>query len=414
MKTFSDLLQEDHAGKNLHLEHLEDEIINNGVAGGRAAINFLQSLRDMLAGSARSSINMTVKWDGAPAIFAGIDPSDGKFFVAKKSVFNVNPKLYKTNQEIDDDLSGTLNEKFKVALKEFSKLGIKGVIQGDLMFTNDISKETIEGVSYYTFQPNTIVYAVPVDSDLGRVMNKANIGVVWHTTYTGSSLPEMKASFGVDISKLSKPTSVWMDDATYKDVSGRATFTQKETDAVTKILSNTGKTFQRINAPMLRQFLKLQDSLTGVLVGASLKTYNNSKVRAGEIIKNPKQHAAGYVKWVENSIQKQIDKVKSDKGKEKYTNMQKEYVRDFKKHVNNLTQIITFQNLLVDEKMQIVKKLNSVKGLTDTFIRTPNGYKVTNPEGYVAIDRVGGKAVKLVDRMEFSFNNFTAIKAWDK
>ena len=414
MKTFSELLQEDHAGKNLHLEHLEDEIINNGVAGGRAAINFLQSLRDMLAGSARSSINMTVKWDGAPAIFAGIDPSDGKFFVAKKSVFNVNPKLYKTNQEIDDDLSGTLNEKFKVALKEFSKLGIKGVIQGDLMFTNDISKETIEGVSYYTFQPNTIVYAVPVDSDLGRVMNKANIGVVWHTTYTGGSLPEMKASFGVDISKLSKPTSVWMDDATYKDVSGRATFTQKETDTVTKILSNTGKTFQRINAPMLRQFLKLQDSLTGVLVGASLKTYNNSKVRAGEIIKNPKQHAAGYVKWVENSIQKQIDKVKSDKGKEKYTNMQKEYVRDFKKHVNNLTQIITFQNLLVDAKMQIVKKLNSVKGLTDTFIRTPNGYKVTNPEGYVAIDRVGGKAVKLVDRMEFSFNNFTAIKAWDK
>ena len=414
MKTFSDLLQEDHAGKNLHLEHLEDEIINNGVAGGRAAINFLQSLRDMLAGSARSSINMTVKWDGAPAIFAGIDPSDGKFFVAKKSVFNVNPKLYKTNQEIDDDLSGTLNEKFKVALKEFSKLGIKGVIQGDLMFTDDLSKETIEGVSYYTFQPNTIVYAVPVDSDLGRIMNTAKIGVVWHTTYTGSSLPEMKASFGVDISKLSKPSTVWMDDASYKDVSGRATFTQKETEAVTKILSNTGRTFQRINAPLLRQFLKLQDSLTGVLVGASLKTYNNSKVRAGEIIKNPKKHAAGYVDWVQMSIQKQIDKVKSDKGKEKYTNMQKEYVRDFKKHVNNLTQIITFQNLLVDAKMQIVKKLNSVKGLTDTFIRTDNGYKVTNPEGYVAIDRVGGKAVKLVDRMEFSFNNFTAIKAWDK
>ena len=414
MRTFLELLSEDKGGKNLHLEHLEDEILNYGVDGGRAAINFLQSLRDMLSGSARSSVNMTVKWDGAPAIFAGIDPSDGKFFVAKKSVFNVNPKLYKTSAEIDDDLSGDLNAKFKVALSEFSKLGIKGVIQGDLMFTDDLSKETIEGVSYYTFQPNTIVYAVPVDSDLGRIMNKSKIGVVWHTTYTGSSLPEMKASFGVDISKLSKPTSVWMDDASYKDVSGRATFTQKETDAVTKILSQTGKTFQRINAPLLRQFLNLQNSLTGVLSGASLKTYNNSKVRAGEIIKNPRQHASGYIKWVENSIQKQIDKVKSDKGKEKYTNMQKEYVRDFKKHVNNLTQIITFQNLLVDAKMQIVKKLNSVKGLTDTFIRTDNGYKVTNPEGYVAIDRVGGKAVKLVDRMEFSFNNFTAIKAWDK
>ena len=146
-------------------------------------------------------------------------------------------------------------------------------------------------------------------------MNKSKIGVVWHTTYTGSSLPEMKASFGVDISKLSKPSSVWMDDATYKDVSGRATFTQKETDAVTKILSQTGRTFQKINAPLLRQFLNLQNSMTGVLSGASLKTYNNSKVRAGEIIKNPKQHASGYVDWVQMSIQKQIDKVKSDKGK---------------------------------------------------------------------------------------------------
>ena len=414
MKTFSELLTEDKGGKNLHLEHIEDEILNYGIDGGRASINFIQSLRDMLSGEARSSINMTVKWDGAPAIFAGIDPEDGRFFVAKKSVFNVDPKLYKTSKEIDADLSGDLNAKFKVALAEFSKLGIKGVIQGDLMFTDDLSKETIEGVSYYTFQPNTIVYAVPVDSDLGRIMNKSKVGVVWHTTYTGSSLPEMKASFGVDISKLSKPSTVWMDDATYKDVSGRATFTQKETDAITKILSQTGRTFQRINAPMLRQFLNLQNSMTGVLSGASLKTYNNSKVRAGEIISNPKQHAAGYVDWVEMSVQKQIDKLKSEAGKNKYMKIQKEYVREVKKHVNNLTQILTFQNLIVDAKMQIVKKLNSVKGLTDTFIKTDNGFKVTNPEGYVAIDRVGGTAVKLVDRMEFSFNNFTAIKAWDK
>ena len=414
MIRFSELLTEDKGGKNLHLEHLEDEIINYGVDGGRAAINFLQSLRDMLAGSSRSSVNMTVKWDGAPAIFAGVDPSDGKFFVAKKSVFNVSPKLYKTNKEIDDDLSGNLNSKFKVALAEFSKLGIKGVLQGDLMFTDDIEKTKIEGVVYYTFQPNTIVYAVPVDSDLGKVMNKAKIGVVWHTTYTGKELQDMKASFGVNISGLNKPSSVWMDDATYKDVSGRATFTEKERDVVTKILSQTGKTFQKINAPLLNKFIKLQESMTGVLAGASLKTYNNSKVRVGEIIKNPKQHAQGYVKWVEMSIQKQIDKVKTDKGKDKYKNIQKEYIREVRKHINNLTNILTFQNLLVDAKMQIIKKLNSVKGLTDTFIKTDNGFKVTNPEGYVAIDRVSGGAVKLVDRMEFSFNNFTAIKAWDK
>jgi hypothetical protein len=407
-------LNEDHAGKNLHLEHLEDEIINNGVAGGRAAINFLRSLRDMLSGSTRSSINMTVKWDGAPAIFAGIDPEDGKFFVAKKSVFNVNPKLYKSAQEIDDDLSGTLNAKFKVALAEFSKLGIKGVLQGDLMFTDDVDTDTIDGTKYLTFQPNTIVYAVPVDSTLGKVINNAKVGIVWHTTYTGDALQDMKASFGADIKGLNKPSTVWMDDATYKDASGSATMTAKETASVTAALSSTGSTFKKINAVQLKKFLNLQNSMTGAIAGASLKTYNNSKVRAGEKITNPKLHAKGYEKWVETSIQKQIDKAKSDAGKKKYTDIQKEYVREVKKHTNNLVQIITFQNYLVDAKSQIVNKLNSVKGLTDTFIKTSNGFKVTNPEGYVAIDRVSGGAVKLVDRMEFSFNNFTAIKAWDK
>ena len=414
MISFKDLLTEDKGGKNLHLEHLEDEIINYGVEGGRAALNFLRSLRNMLAGGSRSSVNMTVKWDGAPAIFAGIDPEDGKFFVAKKSVFNVSPKLYKTNAEIDADLSGALNAKFKVALKEFSKLGIKGVLQGDLMFTDDVEKTTIEGSGYYTFQPNTIVYAVPIDSVLGKTINKAKIGVVWHTTYTGGALQDMKASFGANISSLSKSSSVWMDDATYKDASGKATFTSSETEKVTAVLSQVGKTFQKINANQLRSFIKLQESMTGAIAGASLKTYNNSKVRAGEKITNPMAHAKGYEAWVLDSIQKQIDKAKSPAGKKKYENIQKEYVREVKKHTRNLTQIITFQNLLVDAKMLIVKKLNSVKGLTDTFIKTKNGFKVTNPEGYVAIDRVSGGAVKLVDRMEFSFNNFTAIKAWDK
>ena len=411
MKKF---LEEQDGTKNLHLEHLEDHILNFGTDGGRASINFLRSLRDMLAGSSRSSVNMTVKWDGAPAIFAGIDPADGKFFVAKKSVFNKSPKLYKTNKEIENDLSGQLNSKFKIALKEFSKLNIKGVLQGDLMFTDDVGTDKIDGENYYTFQPNTIVYAVAVDSDIGQQVKKAKVGVVWHTTYEGSELQSMKAKFGADVSKLTKSNSVWMDDATYKDVSGRSTFTQKETDAITSILSDTGRTFRAINGPLLRKFMKLQESMTGAMVGAGYKTYNNSKVRQGQKITNPKQHANGYLKWVEDSLQKQIDKVKTPNAKQKYKNIQKQYIIELRKHTNNLTNIAKFQNLLIDAKMQIVRKLNNVKQLTDTFIKTSNGFKVTNPEGYVAIDRVSGNAVKLVDRMEFSFNNFTAIKAWDK
>jgi hypothetical protein len=356
---------------------------------------------------------MTVKWDGAPAIFAGIDPSDGKFFVAKKSVFNVSPKLYKNNAEIDADLSGALQSKFKVALKELSKLGIEGVLQGDLMFTDDVDNTTIDGVKYYTFQPNTIVYAVPVDSDFGKKINTASIGIVWHTTYTGAALQDMKATFGANISVLSKPNSVWMDDATYKDTSGTSTFTASETESITAVLSKTGKTFQTINSGKLKGFLKLQGQMTGTLAGASLKTYNNSKVRAGEKITNPMAHSKGYEAWVYDSIQKQIDKAKSDKGKKKYEDMQKEYIRELRKYTMTLTSVIKFQNLLVDAKSMILNKLDQVKSI-GTFIKTANGFKATNPEGYVAIDRVSGGAVKLVDRMEFSYNNFTAIKAWDK
>ena len=414
MLTFKEFLLEDKNGKNLHLEHLEDEILNFGIGGGRGAINFLQELRNMLSGQSSGAVNMSVKWDGAPAIFAGIDPSDGKFFVAKKSVFNVNPKLYKTNADIDSDLYGDLNKKFKVALKEFPKLGIKNVIQGDLMFTSgDLNKGKIDGQEVVTFQPNTIVYSAPTDSDLGRQFIKAKIGVVWHTTYEGDSLPSMSASFGVNTKTLNKVNTIWMDDASYKDVSGKATFTQSETDEITKVLSTTGSVFRRINSSLLGKFLKLQGSMTGNLSGASLKTYNNTKVRQGEEIKNVKQHAQGYLQHIEMHFEKLKQKVKTQGAKDKFDRNKKEYVREFSKHIRNLENILLFQNGIVAAKMMIVNKLNSVRQLTDTFIKTAKGYKVVNPEGYVAIDK-SGKAVKLVDRMEFSYNNFTAIKNWDK
>ena len=413
MNNLAQQLFEDKGGKNLHLEHIEDEILNYGITGGRASINFIQSLRDMFAGASRSSINMTVKWDGAPAVFAGVDPADGKFFVGKKSVFNVEPQLYKTDADVDKYTSGDLNKKLKVALSEFSKLGIKGVLQGDLMFTDDVSTDTIDGKKYYTFQPNTIVYAADVNSDLGKQISKAKIGVVWHTTYTGKELQDMKASFGVNISSLKNVSSVWQDDATFKDVSGSATMTEKETAAITAELSTAGKTFQKINSSMLTKFLNLQDSFTGAMVSAGLKTYNNISVRQGKPINNPKAHAMGYVKHVYNKYNDKVKDSKSKAGKDKYLKLRTEYTREMNKHVKNLTEIITFQNAIVKAKMLIVRKLNSVKSI-GTFIKTDNGFKVSNPEGYVAIDRVSGNAVKLVDRMEFSFNNFTAIKAWDK
>jgi hypothetical protein len=414
MQSLRTFLSEDANGKNLHLEHIEDEILNFGIGGARGSINFLRSLRDMLAGNSRSSINMTVKWDGAPAIFAGIDPSDGKFFIAKKSVFNKTPLLYKTQADISSDpkLPASLKPKFSIALREFSKLGITNVLQGDLMFTSaDLESDMIDGQRHTTFQPNTIVYAVPQGSPLDAKFKKAKIGVVWHTTYSGRSLPEMKASFGANIRNLRKSSSVWMDDATYQDESGTATFTKQETAQITAVLSGVGNTFRKIDAYKLNAFLNYQAGFTGKMVGASVKTYINSKVREQADLK--KSHAAGYKAFVAAKYDKEIAKLKTEKSQQVLTDKKTAATQLADEYQELLGNIFEFMAGIVSAKNMIVNKLDRVKSI-GTFIRTTNGFKVTNPEGYVAIDRVGGNAVKLVDRMEFSYNNFTAIKAWDK
>ena len=417
MKSFRTHLIESKAGKNLHLEHLEDEIINNGINGGRAAINFLRALRDMLAGESGSKINMTVKWDGAPAIFAGTDPADGKFFVAKKSVFNAVPLLYKSAKEIQDaDLSPTLKSKFAVAFKELSGLGIKDVIQGDLMFTDDKADKKIDGESYVTFQPNTLVYAVQKDSAIGKQISAAKLGVVWHTTYKGKDLQGMTASFGANISGLKKSSSVWMDDATFKDVSGSAKFTATELKAVNSSLSSVGRKFKKIKANDFKTFVSMQDkTFIKGLSGGSFKTYLNAYIREGQDISTKNIRQLGYSMYVKKFFdEKVISKLKTEKSRKIKEELRDDLVKKLMKLDSVVYAIVDFMEELITAKTLIVNKLNSIKQMTDIFVRTDKGYKVSNPEGYVAIDHTGTNAVKLVDRMEFSFNNFTAAKAWDK
>ena len=366
----------------------------------------------MLAGNSKSKLTATVKWDGAPAIFAGVDPRDGKFFVAKKGIFNVDPKIYKTNAEIDKDLSGDLAAKFKIALAEFSKLGItRGVYQGDLMFTKgDLKTQTIEGQKYITFHPNTIVYAIPYGSDLANKITRAKIGVVWHTTYTGNSFTQMTASFGKDITKQFRQTpSTWMDDATYKDYSGTASFTAAETQKVTSILSEAGKLFQRIDANVINSISKDQELLN------LIKTFNNSKVRAGEKITNPVQHVVGLYHWIQNKYNKEMNSRKTDKGKQQWKDKINNMNKFFSTHSRDaIADVFKLTNLLVDAKHMIINKMNEA-GHIETFLKTASGFKVTGVEGFVAIDRLSGGAVKIVNRMEFSKANFSAdvIKGWE-
>jgi hypothetical protein len=410
MKSLSGYIAE-AAGKNTHMTHIEDLILDGGVKGARQAINALRSLRDMLSGNSKKSVDITVKWDGAPAVFAGEDPRDGSFFVAKKGIFNANPKIYKSHEDIKADTSGDLTKKLILAFDELQKLGIKGVIQGDFMFDqSDLKKETIDGVSYTVFHPNTIAYAVPTNSDIAKEIRSAKIGIVWHTIYSGATFETMQAEFGREIvPKLRKSKSVWMVDATLPDLSGTATLTAGETESVTKNLSNAGKLFKQIAASTLKEIEQNKE------LNMLINVYNNKKVRDGQRITDTKAHATGLVMFVNDRYAKEIGKRSTEKGKNDQVTKRDELLKFFSKdNIKNLQKVFEMQNFVVDSKLIIINKLNKLSNI-GTFVKTKSGFRVTNPEGFVAIDRMEGGAVKLVDRMEFSANNFSKdiIKGWD-
>ena len=406
MLSFKEVLNED---KNTHMEHLEDEIINNGVKGATTVIRFLDSLKDMLSGGKKKT-NITTKWDGAPAIFAGINPENGKFFVAIKALFNKAPKINYTVADIKANHgSGGPSDKIKLALKHLPDLGLDdGVYQGDIMFSKgDLKKQTIDGESCLTFTPNTITYAVPEDSDLASDMRKASLGVVWHTKYTGNSIADLKASYGVDSSTFNKSKKVWFDDA-YVDTANAATFSPSE------IKTLEGKIRQVAGAASKAgKFLnELGKDKTKWGLAPLMKIFFNSKIREGNKIADTKKLVKEFHKYYKGRMKQEIDSKKSDKGKQKYKDIQKESEKVLKKFKDELYFTMATYLGILEAKEMVIRKLETIKGI-GTFLKTSDGYKVTAPEGFVAIDTKGG-AVKLVDRLTFSHANFTIAKDWVK
>ena len=400
MNRFAQYISE---AKNVHMEHIEDSIFNEGSEGVNSAIAFLSSVTEMLSGSSKSGINVTVKWDGAPAVFAGINPENGKFFVATKSIFNVNPKLNYTKADIRKNHSGGLAAKLEVALSVLPKLGIVGILQGDVMFTKeDVQTQTIDGESVYTFQPNTILYAVPVNSDLGKQIKNAKLGIVFHTKYSGKTIKELSASFDPKVNRLAKTKDVWFTDADFRDTSGSATLTKAEYAKITELIRTAGSAGKRIS-----RFVDELASKSEII--SELKIYGNSLVRQGV----SRGSAEGFITYYNSKMQTAIDSLKTERAKERKESIKKSILGYLTKNSKKLDSVFALHFALASIKIHLVRKLEAVKQI-GTFIKTDSGFRVTAPEGFVAVDRMSNKALKLVDRMEFSQQNFTATKNWDK
>ena len=395
-------------GTNTHLEHLEDSIIDRGSKGGRDAVNFLKSIKKMLTGHVGGKLNVTVKWDGAPAVICGINPENGKFFVATKSLFNVTPKINYSTGDILKNHDGGLATKLIICLRELSKLGITGILQGDLLFTKgDVKTTTIDEQDYYVFTPNTITYAVAKDSQIGRRIAGARLGIVFHTVYSGSKISNLKASFG-SIRGFPKLSSVFVTDATYKDASGSATFNVSEMTQFDNIIAMAEGSLTQAE-PILNQF----NTSEPLAVGYKLKSFFNFFIRnsQGDMAK-VKELIESFRTYYANMVQQEVDAVSKEETKNKYRTIRDNGLDFIDKNKRALYFTIASWISLQRAKNFLIRKLNQIQSIGH-FIRTPDGFKVTNPEGYVAVDRVRG-AVKLVDRLEFSRANFTIAKDWVK
>ena len=402
MFNFKGFLTQD---KNTHLEHLEDDIINRGAVGGDNAINFLKSVRNMLAGTTGSKTNITVKWDGAPAIICGINPENGKFFVGTKSVFNKNPKINYTVADIRRNHGGVVAQKLEVCLANLKRLNIKGILQGDLLFTNDKKVISIDGEKMLSFTPNTITYAVPQNSGIGKRIANAKMGIVFHTQYNGKKMDSLSASFGTVTGSSNR--NVFLASAAYQDTA--VLFPKSELtkfDAQIRMAEGS----LRKAAPILNLMSKnITDDLS---VGYRLKTYFNHFIRnSNSSMDKVAVMQKQFRDYFESVLQNEIDSRKTPKGKEKFIKAKKDGLQFIDRNKQALYFAIASHITLGVAKQTLLQKMNQIQSIGN-FIRTSTGYRVTAPEGYVAVDKVAG-AIKLVDRLEFSRQNFTMPKGWN-
>lgn len=394
--------------KRTHLEHIEDIILYDGYQGGQAVVEYFRALLLTLKGTSSEAVKVSVKWDGAPAVVCGVNPDNDRFFVGTKSVFAKNAKINYTKRDIARN-HGTddLGQKLLKCLVHLKKLAIRGVYQGDLLFTDeDITRKNIDGKPNLTFTPNTITYAVPEASDLGRQIDRAKVGIIFHTTYVGDTLADMNAQAGADVENFVRSNDVFFDNATYKDVSGSAKFTDDETQYFLQQIDTLENLLQRVPRNLAALFAGNQDFVP------YFQMYINAMVKQGELPTNSVQFLKGFQKFYADRMQQQIAGLKAQKALQMRQDKIKQMPQFLNKLKAPLQNMLGFYKQVQLMKAIVLKKMNQAQAI-GSFQQTDSGLEVTEPEGFVAVDK-SGNAVKLVDRLGFSRRNLTAINKFKK
>ena len=388
------------------MAHLSETILTRGEEGGKQSIKILREMGKFLSGKNASQARVTIKFDGAPAIICGTDPSDGQFFVGTKSVFAKSPKLCKSENDCEIMYDGALSQKLKASYRYLKDAKIKGVLQGDLMFTDDKKNETIKGENLLTFRPNTITYAVNPSTPIGKKIKDAKLGIVLHTKYTGDSLSTMSASFDVKKNDFTSTGETWIQGAEFENIGGAASFSEVERNKYESAVNRAEGSLKK----SARIMNKIQSGKKQLAFDTEFLKFFNKYVKEGRDVPSVDKAFNDFYYHMGKEYDKVISKYKTIKSQSKKADAFLADILFIDQNKNDIKMMIACYMNLEYAKNILVNKMKKIQSLR-LFVDMGNGdYKVTNDEGYVAI--VGREAVKLIDRLEFSKLNFQIPKNW--
>ena len=343
---------------------------------------------------------LTIKIDGSPSIIIG--DKGGDFWVGTKSVFNKDPKINRTDADIERNHghSPGLVEKLQYALKYCRNLGIDGIVQGDFLYTKpDLSRTTIQGNRMIVFTPNTITYAVPTATPLGQRVAASQMGIVFHTYYTGTDLQNMTAHFGYSCKGLRPSTQVFYMDATLPDLTSKFDLTGEEETIINYALKLSKEIAANRDASAFLAMVSSDDDW-----GVVVSTYNNSVVRSGKTPASAQEAVAGLREWIAGYWDRKVASVSTPAAKQRYADLAVWMMKTLSEYQAGAMLAYRGYIALAQAKMVLLKHLNSLNNL-GTFLQKNGELIPTNPEGFVAIEDTG-KVVKFVDRLTFSAANF--------
>jgi hypothetical protein len=387
-----------HEEKIKHLTHLDDLPILYGENGANEA---LRILKDVYADIQKHQITDTqLKVDGSVSLISGTNPENGKKFIATKSLFNKTPKINYTDEDIEQNhgKNPELVKILKIALKLLPDTVKKGIMQGDLMYTkNDLEYKTIDSTKGVGFLPNTVYYFVPEDTPLYNNISKSKIGIIWHTNYTGNTIDSLSASFNVNDSMIQSTKDAYVKTPMVKlDSLG---WTKKEE----KIILDNIKTLEQYKSQIN---WKAVEEIVNSEYSKEIMIYINDKVKNNQ--KSFKNEIGNFIDFIKSRYQISIDKLKSQKGKDKKTQKMNDIINQIRTHADSLYKLFNFSSSIEAVKDIYVSKMNELKFGAVTYYKTDKGYIPADVEGWVISD--GGTNVKFVNRPAFSRTNMLYSK----